>query len=61
MIRYYTHDDFSHCRGIVNEVWRFTDKFKPDLLSELFLDVYTAGSLSASNYAIVLEHDGNVR
>ncbi len=61
MIRYYTVGDFSRCNGIVNEVWRFTEKFKPIKLSNLFLDVYTAGSLGGSNYAIVVEDDGYVQ
>jgi GNAT superfamily N-acetyltransferase len=60
MIRVYNSSDFSRCREIVNEVWRLTDVFKPNRLADLFLNVYTGGSLAASNCAFVIEEAGHV-
>lgn len=61
MIRDFNSGDFSRCREIVNEVWKFCDVFKPIQLADLFLDVYTGGSLAASNYAIVFEETERVQ
>ncbi len=61
MIREYCSSDYSRCREIVDEVWRFSDVFKPEQLADLFLDVYTGGSLAASNYALVIEDAGSVQ
>ncbi len=61
MIREYSSSDYSRCREIVEEVWKFSDVFKPEQLADLFLDVYTGGSLAASNYALVIEEAGRVQ
>lgn len=61
MIRDYTNDDFLKCVEIVNLVWDFDAKFKPQQLSELFQKIYTGGSLSASNFSIVYEENSIVK
>lgn len=61
MIRKYAQKDFEKCVEIVNDVWDFDSRFVPLQLSELFKKVYVGGSLSGSNYAIVVEEEGVVK
>lgn len=61
MIRDFTRQDFEKCMEIVNDVWDFDSRFKPEELSRLFKKVYTAGSLSASNFAIIVEEKNIVQ
>lgn len=61
MIRKYQNNDFSRCASIVNKVWNFSGKFKPEPLSDLFLEFYTGGSLGASNFAVVIEENHRVK
>lgn len=61
MIRPFKNSDLTRCAAIVNKVWTFNSKFKPEQLSELFLDYYTGGSLSASNFAVVAEEHNIVK
>lgn len=60
MIREFRKDDFDKCVEIVNKVWDF-NRFHPQQLSELFKKVYVLSSLSASNFAIVVEENSNVQ
>ena len=57
MLRDFNFNDFSSCVEIVNKVWDFDSRFHPAQLSELFKRVYVGSSLSASNYAVVVEED----
>lgn len=61
MIRKYEQKDFEKCIEIVNDVWNFDGRFLPSNLSALFKKVYVGGSLSASNFAIVVEEEGIVK
>ncbi len=61
MIRPFTYSDLTRCAAIVNKIWNFSTKFKPEPLSDLFLDFYTGGSLSASNLAVVVEEHNVVK
>lgn len=61
MIREHTNKDFIRCVEIINTVWDFDSKFSPSQLSDLFKNVYVGGSLSASNYAIVVEENDIVQ
>ena len=57
MIRKFRTEDFDKCVEIVNDVWDFDGRFHPAQLSNLFKRVYVGGSLSASNFAIVVVKD----
>jgi GNAT superfamily N-acetyltransferase len=61
MLRNYEANDFIKCVEIINDVWDFDNRFKPEELSELFKKVYAGGSLAASNYAVVVEEEGVVK
>jgi GNAT superfamily N-acetyltransferase len=61
MIRNYSHNDFSKCVEIVNKVWDFDSKFKPNQLADLFKKIYVSASLASSNFNIVIEEDGIVK
>ena len=60
MIRELRQEDIYDCITIVDAVWRFKEIFQPIELAELFLDIYTMGSLAGSNYGIVAEENGRV-
>jgi GNAT superfamily N-acetyltransferase len=60
MIREYTNKDFARCVEIINRVWDFDGRFIPSQLSILFKDIYVGGSLSESNFAIVVEENNKV-
>ena len=61
MIRNYNNKDFSGCIEIVNKVWDFDNRFHPKQLSELFKKIYVGSSLSASNFAIVVEENSTLQ
>jgi GNAT superfamily N-acetyltransferase len=61
MIREYETEDFDACVELVNRVWDFDSKFEPQRLAQLFKMIYTAASLSESNFYIVIEEKQNVK
>jgi GNAT superfamily N-acetyltransferase len=61
MIRDYQPTDFNACVELVNKVWDFDTKFKPDNLAKLFKKTYTEGSLGESNFYIVVEEKNQVK
>lgn len=60
LIRPYTENDFEKCVEIINRVWGFDARFQPDQLARLFKNIYVSGSLSASNFYIVIEENNTV-
>ena len=61
MIRPFKSSDITRCAVIVNKVWNLSSRFRPESLSDLFLDYYTGGTLSASNFAVVAEEHNVVK
>lgn len=61
MIRRYKEEDLLHCIDIIEKVWRFDDKYKPESLSRLIKDYYLGSSLSLSNYAIIITENNSIR
>ena len=61
MIRDYQKSDFATCSDLTNIVWDFDSHISSLALSELFQWMYTAGSLSNSNFCKVLELNGKVK
>jgi GNAT superfamily N-acetyltransferase len=61
MIRTFSQTDFSKCIEIVNKVWDFDSRFKPQRLAAIFKTAYTNDGLSSSNFAVVVEEDGIVK
>lgn len=61
MIKKYENKDYSTCKKIINDIWYFDNRFKPQNLSKLFKKIYILDSLSISNFAIVIEEDGDVK
>lgn len=61
MVRSLSDSDFSSCIEIVNHVWDFDARFKPQKLADVFKEIYVGGSLGASNFAVVVEDEGKVR
>ncbi|NUQ81396.1 MAG: GNAT family N-acetyltransferase [Bacteroidetes bacterium] len=61
MIRSYQPSDLPCCKEIVEKVWHFSDKFRPEPLADLFRSVYTESSLGESTHGWVVEEEGVVR
>ena len=61
MNRKYKNNDYSACNKIINSIWDFDNRFKPQNLSELFKKIYVLSSLSASNFTIIIEEDEDIK
>lgn len=59
--RSYLSSDYEQCKKIINDVWNFYDRYHPSQLAELLIDIYINGSLSQSNFAIVIEESNLVQ
>lgn len=60
-IRNFTPADYPRCVHIVDAVWHFDERFKPAGLADFFKQTYVGGSLSVSNFAVVIEDNGQVQ
>ncbi len=61
VIRDFTQQDTLKCVDIVDAVWQFDERFKPAGLADFFKQTYVGGSLSVSNFAVVIEDSGQVQ
>jgi len=61
MIRNYKDTDFEACTELVNKVWQFDQHYEPPELAQLFIEIYTGGSLAASNFSKVVEEESCVK
>jgi ribosomal protein S18 acetylase RimI-like enzyme len=60
MIRALRKEDIHGCILVVDDVWKFSEIFHPEQLAEIFLELYTLGSLSDSNFNFVVEENNSI-
>ena len=58
--REYRDSDYLKCEALVDNAWEFEKNFHPRELAVLGKYLYTMGSIAASNYRMVAEHNHDV-
>jgi len=60
VFRQYRDADYAACEALVSNAWDFERIFAPHALARLVAYLYTSGPLAVSNFARVVEIDGQV-